>query len=187
MASREGDSGESVDRLYRRLAPSVRRTLRSCGVDTGDLDDLCQEVFLRVLTTPSLLPVRSAGALLETVARRVAIDHIRRMQRRRTLQERLEYAERGQWGDRGPFDSVRDTTEMLAGIGRLPRTVVSLRALYAWSFRDIGAIFGRNEGWARVVNHRALARLRRTVSLDASREGVGGEKSGRSTEGPRRV
>lgn len=43
------------------------------------------------------------------------------------------------------------------------KEVFTLRTLGELSFREIGEIFGRKEGWARVTYHRAKSKIREQI------------------------
>jgi len=58
--------------------PSLRSYLRSSFPAVHDVDDVVQESYLRVWRTRATQPVRSARAFLFTVARRLALDLLRR-------------------------------------------------------------------------------------------------------------
>lgn len=49
------------------------------------------------------------------------------------------------------------------------KEVFTLRTLGELSFREIGEIFGRKEGWARVTYHRARGKIRELISPDEDR------------------
>jgi RNA polymerase sigma-70 factor (ECF subfamily) len=56
---------------------SLRSYLRGAFPAVRDVDDVVQESFLRVWKACATQPIRSARAFLFTVARRLALDHVR--------------------------------------------------------------------------------------------------------------
>lgn len=78
-----------AERLYRRLKPFVRRTLRRlAGDNQADLEDLTQVAFMRILTSMKKGAFQE-GANLEAwcgvIATRAGMDHLRSVYRRRSL------------------------------------------------------------------------------------------------------
>jgi len=82
-----------------------------------------------------------------------------------------------------PLESAEDTSEdveafvinkeasmsaykALHSLAEPYREVFTLRALVGMSFRDIGEVFGRGEGWARVTHHRAKQKLAELLRRD---------------------
>jgi RNA polymerase sigma-70 factor (ECF subfamily) len=58
--------------------PMLRSYLRGAFPSVRDVDDVVQESFFRIWRTRSLQPVHSAKAFLFQIARRLAIDSVRR-------------------------------------------------------------------------------------------------------------
>jgi RNA polymerase sigma-70 factor (ECF subfamily) len=50
------------------------------------------------------------------------------------------------------------------------REVVYLRTYGSLSFKEIGAVLGKTENWARVTFYRAKEQLRKDVEIDAGSE-----------------
>lgn len=72
----------------------LRAYLRSAFPGVRDVDDVVQESYLRLWRTHAVRPIRLAKAFLFTVARRIAIDLVRRERR-------------------APFVSVKDPGQLL--------------------------------------------------------------------------
>ena len=60
---------------------AIKAYLRSAFPSVGDVDDVVQESYLRIWKIRAAEPIRSAKALLFTVARRLALDLVRRDRR----------------------------------------------------------------------------------------------------------
>lgn len=58
--------------------PGLRSYLRGQFPSVRDVDDVVQESYLRLWKAAAAQPIRSARAFLFTVARRLALDHVRR-------------------------------------------------------------------------------------------------------------
>ena len=66
-----------------------------------------------------------------------------------------------------------DRLELLRRVHALhepAREVVYLRTYGNLSFREIGAVLGKTENWARVTFYRAKEQLRKDVEIDAGSE-----------------
>jgi DNA-directed RNA polymerase specialized sigma24 family protein len=72
-----GVAGRSVDERIAALDPLIRRTLERMGVDEVDLDDLTQDVLVRLLKARSRLESRTLPAYAVVVTRNVAHTHRR--------------------------------------------------------------------------------------------------------------
>ena len=57
--------------------PSLRSYLQAAFPKVGDVDDVVQESYLRMLRARAAYPIRSAKAFLFTIARRLALDTLR--------------------------------------------------------------------------------------------------------------
>jgi RNA polymerase sigma factor (sigma-70 family) len=60
---------------------SLKAYLRGAFPSVHDLDDVVQESYLRIWKTRAATPIKSAKAFLFTVARRLALDFVRRSRR----------------------------------------------------------------------------------------------------------
>lgn len=59
---------------------TLKAYLRGTFPSVGDIDDVVQESYVRVWKMRAVTPIRSAKALLFTIARRIALDLVRRRQ-----------------------------------------------------------------------------------------------------------
>lgn len=153
--------------LYRDLSPGVLRFLTGQGAT--DPEDCLGEVFVQV--------VRQVGAFtgdepafrtwVYGIARSRLIDAWRREQRRPPIagedlggiDERLP---RGDAPD-PEFLQRAAVDEILARLGPDQRTVLMLRYLHQFSVEQVADIIGKSAGAVRVIQHRALRTLRRTL------------------------
>ena len=166
ISAERGAGDPDVDALYRRLQPSLLRYLTHLHAEHAE--DLAADVWAEVV---HLLP-RFEGnddafrAWLFTLARRRLIDSYRRAGRRRT--EPLSHDVEAASG--GPDDEAIgrvDVEETVDGLyERLPADqaeVVVLRVVGGLSVATVARITGKQPGHVRVLQHRALRRLRRTA------------------------
>lgn len=159
IEARRGDR-RALDALYRRFAPVVHGVLLGY-VQAADADDLTQDVFERAL--PLLGDLREPAAFpgwIVAIARRAALDHLRRRGPVAVLDESLAS------GD-VPHDEHLDAQRTLHAIRALPqayRETLMLRLVEGLSGPEIAARTGLTPGSVRVNLHRGMERLRRLLA-----------------------
>ncbi len=153
--------GEVYRRYNRPVLTVVSKTLNGSGV----VDDAVQEVFLRAWRSAGRYdPARPLGPWLFTIARRTAIDVLRREMRPTR-------------GDHDPYDNLPSTGldevelwqawEVREAIGRLPdeeAEVVRLAHLHGLTHREIAERLGLPIGTVKSRSHRAHRRLAALLS-----------------------
>lgn len=169
-AKRDPDAFEP---LYRKYVAQIYNLALYETRDPHAAEDVTEQTFLRALS--SLHGFREQGqgdestfrVWLFTIARNV-IANLRRTRRRRPdapLEAALEVA--------APDDTAASAENRLearrawAAIMELPeerRQAIVLRFVDELSAREIGDVMGKSEGAVRVLIHRALASVRRTLS-----------------------
>jgi RNA polymerase sigma-70 factor (ECF subfamily) len=172
MAARAG-SAPAFDELYRAHAPRVAQKARyRAGRDEHLVADIVQEVFTRALENLDRLrdPARF-GAWIGAIADHVIVDHHRAAARSRPLDERT--AEEIVSTD-APADSVAEAGEMarllrrsVAGLSARDAAAITLVSTLGLSPAELGAVLGVSRGAAKVLLHRARARLRATLRMQA--------------------
>ena len=132
---------EIVGQLFLTHRRSVRATLLMQGVSSGDVDDVCTEVFVVALRRlPSFQGASSISTWLLGIARKLASDH-RRSARVRTevLVDRVPE----QFHDGGPEqhlaqqERVRAVRQAVDGLRSGPRAVVSRYSLDEESMNSV--------------------------------------------------
>ncbi len=153
---------EDMERIYQDHAQTVYKFLFAQTRDADLAEELTQETFYQA--------VRSIGRFdgsckmsvwLCQIAKHLWYQHLRRHRREVPAEEGvfeipLPSAEEESLSNQGKM-------ELLRRIHDLPdptREVVYLRAFGGLSFREIGAVLGRSESWARVTFYRGKERLR---------------------------
>ncbi len=166
------------NRLYRYLLRFVR--------DPATAEDLFQQTWLRVVQNIRRYdPRRSFETWLFSVARNLAIDHLRRY-RPESLDDSaagVPVGEQLSVGGPGPADGgagaldrvlARERAEMLAeAVGKLPaiyREVLTLRFEEEMTLEEIAAVLGAPLSTAKTRLRRALERLRRKLEVRSSEE-----------------
>lgn len=153
--------------LFDALQPSLMRYLR--WAEPGAADDLAGETWLAVAERiqdftgdePAL------RAWVFSVARRRLADHRRRAARRRTQSVAPQDLNEVPGGE-DPADLVLEVLSAQQAIDHLVATlspgqaeVLVLRVVARLSVEDVAQMLGKRPGTVRVIEHRALRRLRR--------------------------
>ena len=152
-AARRGDAA-AFDELYRRYARMVHGILLT-RVSPADADDLQQDVFFKAWRLLGTLHEPAAfGSWLATMARHVAVDHLRA----RPMHEALEEAS----ADASAEADYR-AAQALAAIRRLPapyREPLMLRLVEGMTGPEIAERTGLTPGSVRVNLCRGMKLLR---------------------------
>lgn len=176
-AARSGEEA-ALTALYVRLHPVVLRYLRV--IEPAEAEDLASETWLDVVAGLGRFEGddRALRGWALTIARRRAIDVRRRRARRNTVPVDPEtLVTHGGAGD-AEEDAMAGLELDIAieGLRALPRDqaeVVLLRVLGGLSVAEVARILGKRPGTVRVLQHRALRTLARTLpDRSPSEEGV---------------
>ncbi len=166
LAAQAGDRA-ALDALVRRHHPEVTRLMWRFARRTADLDDLVQEVFVRVVRAlPAWRPDQPFLHWLRRIAVNTGRDHCRREAVRRRWQ-----AERSPDPEAPPPEAVAPGTdpaarlaadEAKARLAHLPpddRTLLTLHYLEGWEFARIGELLGWSGPATKLRAFRARRRL----------------------------
>ena len=143
--------------------------LRGRLADASAADDLCQEVFLRFLTSRPLVATGSGetSAWLVGIARNVLREHARRRARRREV----SWTELCLDVEHGGNQAAGDTDDRLAripgcldGLGKTARTALDLHYGERLRLAEIGRRFDRSEGAVKLLLFRARQAVRRCLN-----------------------
>jgi RNA polymerase sigma factor (sigma-70 family) len=153
-------SAAAFEALYDRHVPGVARALASfAGPDREALDDLVQEVFLRVVRRlHSYAPTHPFTHWLYTIALNVGRNHVRDRSRVRLVSDAaLDEVAAPEAGDAA---SASMLMRVVAGLPAAMQEVVSLRVSAELSYAEIAALLDIPEGTARSRMHHAMRLLR---------------------------
>lgn len=160
VAAQHG-STQAFTALYDRHAPGVARALASfAGPDRDLVDDLVQDVFLRVVRgLPSYTPRRPFVNWLYTIALNVGRNHARRSAAVRAvdLDEAGDIEAPPGEGAEVPALLMR----LVAGLPAAMQEVVSLRVGSDLAYGEIATLLGIPEATARSRMHGAVDLLRK--------------------------
>jgi len=165
----QGGEAEAFGELYERYAERVFRYLFAHLSNRMDVEDLTEEVFLRVWRSLPRYKERGVPflAFLYRIAHNVLVDHYRRAERATPQVALNDLPIRDQAP--GPGEMVMmeiDHQELRAMLGRLRadyRKVLALRFLSGLTPDETAEVMGRSAGAVRVLQHRALAALRKLM------------------------
>ncbi|HAM43702.1 MAG TPA: hypothetical protein DCM67_01570 [Propionibacteriaceae bacterium] len=156
------------EELYRNLAPDLLKFL--AGQGAADPEDCVGEVFVHMVRRLDTFDGNQTQfrAWAFTIARNQLIDQWRRDQRRPISSDRDVVAA----ADRlSPVDPEEPATlqraavdQILGGLSTDQRSVLLLRFLHQFTIPETASIMGKTEGAIRVLQHRGLHALRRTLA-----------------------
>jgi RNA polymerase sigma-70 factor (ECF subfamily) len=163
-------SSEAFAALYDRHAPGVARVLASfAGPDRDLVDDLVQDVFLRVVRgLPSYAPVRPFASWLYTIALNVGRNHVR--DHAAVLPVEIGEADDIEAPSTDDAEVPALLMQLVAALPAAMRDVVSLRVGSDLAYREIAVLLGIPEATARSRMHGAVNLLRRRYAT-AIRQG----------------
>jgi len=169
---------------YRRHAPEVLAYLRRRLWSREEAEDLCQESFLRALSSgTALAEVHNPRAYLLRIAHNLMVSHLRRRRVRgaeggpspATSPEGL--ADRGRSGPdemAEQADFARRLKRNLAGLRHEYRTAFELGVLERRPYAEVARALNCSEGSVKAYVHRARKELMRALR-DYGPGGRGGE------------
>jgi RNA polymerase sigma-70 factor (ECF subfamily) len=168
----QGGSAPAFAALYDRHVAGIARALASfAGPDRDLLDDLVQEVFLRVVRgLAAYTAIQPFTHWLYTVALNVGRNHARR----RVVDLPLETTEFAQVAapEGADVDGAMLLMRMVAGLPDAMRDVVGLRIGSDLPFAEIATMLGIPEGTARSRMHNAVRLLRERYATGTRNRGI---------------
>jgi RNA polymerase sigma-70 factor (ECF subfamily) len=177
-AAKAGDAA-AFGELYERHRDGI---YRFCLARTGsipDAEDLTADVFVKALRSLERYEQRGTPfiAFLYRIARNAAIDRARSRRRNPSAEELSPAIPSGHNVERAAIAGT-DRTTLLAALARLKqsdREVIVLRLIEGYSGLEVAEMLGRSEGAVRILQHRAMERLRKTFAeaeADANKKKV---------------
>ena len=168
MRAAQAGERQAYAALLRECEPIIRRSAARAGVTGDRIEDVVQETLLTLHNARQTYdPSRSFSAWLSVIARRRAIDCLRRTGRsdRREVHAPIAYerhadgdanAARG-WEEAG---RAKDLREAISGLSVSQREAVEHLALHEQSLGEASLATGKSTGALKVNLHRALKALR---------------------------
>ena len=174
LLAKEGDRS-AFEVIYDRHAAGIARALASfAGPDRDVMDDLTQDVFMRVIDhISSYAPSHSFTRWLYTIALNTGRNYARNQAKIVPLEPgRFDEIEAGQ-DPEAKLSSGLLVDSLMNHVSRLPellREVVSLRIGSDLPYGEIASMLDIPEGTARRRMHDALHLLRQSMGIEQSRK-----------------
>jgi RNA polymerase sigma-70 factor (ECF subfamily) len=173
-AARAGDEG-AVAELYNAYFPRVYRYMLARTGNVGDAEDLAEEVFIRVLDALGRFEWREApfSAWLFRIAHNAIVSHQRRNGARGRLTRLSPLLPVKTQGPEEMVEARMTLDEVMRATEKLPeaqRQVIALRFGAGLSVAETARTLGKGEGNVKVIQHKAIAKLREFL-LDKHRDG----------------
>jgi RNA polymerase sigma-70 factor (ECF subfamily) len=167
VAAVGGDSS-AFARLYDRHADRVYRHVLYRVGNRSDAEDITQQVFLQGWRAIPKYELRTTPfiAWLLTIAHNAVISFVRRSKITDPID--LEPATTERWADPEAETMAKyDQLAVRRAILRLKadqQQVILMRFVENIEYSDVAAALGKNDGYIRVIQHRALLELKRLLS-----------------------
>lgn len=162
LAAAQAGAEWAWERLFASVAATVRGYLAAQGAT--DADDLTGEVMLQLVGGLGRFAGDEAGfrSWVFLVAHHRLIDERRRRGREATEARRRQPIPVAPGADTEAIDRLAHGAwgQRLARLSEDQRAVVLLRVVADLSADEVGQILGKRPGTVRILQHRALARLR---------------------------
>lgn len=174
MAAAQSGDRQAYERVLADSVSLIRAVARRQGVMQDNLDDVVQETLITIHRVRHTYdPSRSYDAWLSAIARRRAIDALRRRGRRssRELHDEFALASYPAGEDASAATERQQRAEQLReAIAKLPpgqRQAAEQLGLRERSLSETSELTGRNTGALKVNLHRALKSLRKHFPGDS--------------------
>ncbi|MBM4021228.1 MAG: RNA polymerase sigma factor [Planctomycetes bacterium] len=155
--------------LVGRHERAVGGYLRARLAGRGELDDLCQEVFVRLYAGGDPPAGVSLRAWLFGIARNVLREHLRGARRRQHAWTELCLEIEDRSGDDGRYDdAIERLPACLDGLGASARRAIDLFYGENLPMRELAAQFKRSEGAVKLLVHRARQAVKRCLDTALS-------------------
>jgi RNA polymerase sigma-70 factor (ECF subfamily) len=163
-AARTGDEG-AIAELYNAYFPRVYRYMLARTGNVGDAEDLTEEVFIRVLDALGRFEWRQApfSAWIFRIAHNAIVSHQRRDGARGRQAPLLPTLPVKAQGPEEMVEARLTLDEVMRATENLPdaqRQVIALRFGAGLSVAETARALGKGEGNVKVIQHKAIAKLR---------------------------
>ena len=160
------ESEDDFSKAYRSYQPRIYRFLFWRTRDEAISQDLTSNVFEKAWRSRASFRGGSVQAWLYRIARNTLTDHWR-SKRAVPLEDASQLVDETAPSMAEKLDMEQQVAELRSALRVLPgemRTLVELRFIEGLSARDVAARLGMTEGNVRVVQYRALKRIRKSLS-----------------------
>ena len=152
-----------LERMYDEYFTAVYRFVLSISRDHHVAEEVTQETFFKALK--NIDDFRGESSLtvwLCQIAKNLCYDHMKKQKRITALSDETDIGPAASGPEDGFFRKTQEKQihKILHGLKEPYKEVFSLRSLGELRFSDIGELFGKSEGWARVTYHRARVMIK---------------------------
>ncbi|MDT8861039.1 RNA polymerase sigma factor [Alkalihalobacillus sp. MEB130] len=159
---------EEIREVYRCYFHDVYSFIATFTNDRNDIEDLTQEVFIRLFTSLSTFRRKSQlKTWLFSIARNVTIDHIRKQKRKHLFQDYLgKFPLSKEKTTEDIVEAKEEASGLYAALHQLKydyRMVVLLRGIHEFSIKETAKIMKWKESKVKVTYHRALKILKKDL------------------------
>ncbi len=151
-----------MNHIYKEYARVVYKYLLSLCNDGNLAEELTQETFYRAVKSSKRFDgTCKASTWLCQIAKHVWYQELDKKRRKQTvpLEENWEMCVLSPEEDYCRGEEKMQLMKSVHGLEETSKEVVLLRITGAFSFKEIGEIFNRNENWARVTFYRAKQKI----------------------------
>ena len=155
------------EEMYRLYFKDVYLFILAMSKSPDIAEEITQETFFKVLKNINKYRGEcSVKTWLFQIAKNTYLSHIKKTKHQET-EDKISDSESSSQHSMESMciskDEALSIYKVLHYLEEPYKEVFTLRTLGELSFREIGEIFGRNEGWARVTYHRAKSKIREQI------------------------
>lgn len=151
-----------MDVIYREYADSIFRFLMTLCGEACTAEELTQETFYQAVKSAHKYDGTCKGSTwLCQIAKHLWYRELDKRKRKGTsmLEESMVSDKAGPEDELCIREEKMDVFKKVHILDETAKEVVLLRITGAFSFQEIGEIFGKNENWARVTFYRAKQKI----------------------------
>lgn len=148
--------------IYKEYADAVFRFLVTLCRDGGTAEELTQETFYQAVRSSDRYDgTCKVSTWLCQIAKHLWYQELERRKRKGTVVLEEEVVSEGSVLEETVCqkEEKMDLFKKVHILDEVSKEVILLRVTGAFSFREIGEIFGKNENWARVTFYRAKQKI----------------------------
>lgn len=172
----EGDQG-AFGLLYERYLDPLYRYIFYRTGDPKEAEDLTERTFLKVWERLPVLrrrePIRNFRAWIFRISHNLVVDYYRTRRKAVPLDWDATLASEGT--EPAELAEASEERQRLAGaisqLEPLHQQVITARFINSLSHAETAEIIGRSEGYVRVLQYRALKKLRRLLAIGNNENG----------------
>lgn len=155
-------NGLELDETFRKYADTVFRYLTALCGDPDLAEELTQETFFRAVKSANRFDGNvKVTTWLCQIAKNAYFSHLKKEKRRHGISlDDMEIPVENDMLDR---ENCRELYKTVHRLDEPYREIVLLRMHTDMSFAEIGDIFGKSEGWARVTFYRGKEKLKKLL------------------------